>query len=246
MNNRSGFHIVFVIGLCALFALAPASVKADEMLALYGLKGYAYTYSPLVTDGLHLQTGAMYSIYHENNLTCRDGYIWVVPMSITYGDGDWWEAAAASQWESWKNTDFDVDETGFGDIFLGGKLRFLKQDKGMFLDMAVMPYLLFPTGSRDKSIGDLYLFNPSDDDDFSYGANLLLGHRWKRFYLSFNIGINYVDTDKDYIESTTMLYGLAAEYHISETLNGYMEFLNNENKNKFNYPANHFCYDGHI
>ena len=231
----SDFHrIGRAVGLLVIvFLLIPSPAAGDEMLAPYGLKGYAYTYSPLTVDGFHLQTGAMYSIYHKNNLDCRDGYIWDLPVSLTYGDGKLWEAAAAIQWERWKNTDYDVDERGFGDLFIGGKVRPLAQDRGMPLDLAVMPYILLPTGDRDASIGDLYLFNPSDDDDLSYGLNLLLGRRWDRFYLSVNLGINLVDTDLPYIEEETFLFGMALEYQVSERLNTYLEFLNNENKNRF-------------
>ncbi len=93
-----------------------------------------------------------------------------------------------------------------------------------------MPYLLIPTGNRDKSVGDLYGYNPSTDDDFSYGVNLLLGKQWGRFYLAGNIGINYVDTDLTGIEKDGVFLGLALEYQVFETLMVYAEFVNTENK----------------
>ncbi|MEZ4526225.1 MAG: transporter [Desulfobacterales bacterium] len=240
--KKTKFCIVFLLTL-VLFAAFPVHVGADEMLSLYGLKGYAYTYSPLPADGFHVQTGAMYSIFHENNLQCRDGYIWVVPLSLTYGDGNFWEIAAGTHWEYWKNTDFDVDETGIGDIFLGGKVRVLGQERGMPLDLSLMPYILIPTGDRDKSIGDLYNYNPTNDDEYSYGINLLLGRRWDRFYLAGNFGINHVDSDHEYIDKDTFFLGLTLEYQISETLTSYVEFISNENKNMYNYPQGHFCHD---
>lgn len=240
--KKSEICIVFLLLLMGMITM-PAQAPADEMLAFYGLKGYAYTYSPLPSDGFHLQSGGMYSLFHESNLECRDGYIWVVPLSLTYGDGDLWEVSAGSQWEYWKNTDFDVDETGIGDIFLGGKIRFLGQNRGMPLDLSLMSYILIPTGDRDKSIGDLYNYNPTNDDEYSYGANLLLGRRWERFYLSGSIGIHHVDSDHDYIDQDTFSISLAMEYHISESLMVYGEFLNSENKNLYNYPQGHMCYD---
>ncbi len=243
--KKTGCCIVCFL-IFASFAAFPLHVSADEMISLYGMKGYAYTWSPLPADGFHLQTGAMYSIFHQNNLECRDGYIWVVPLSLTYGDGNFWEVSAGTQWEYWKNTDFDVDETGIGDIFLGGKVRVLGQEKGMPLDVSLMPYVLIPTGDRDKSIGDLYNYNPTGDDEYSYGINLLLGRRWDRFYLAANIGLNHVDSDHDYIDEDTFFLGLTMEYHISETLISYVEFINNENKNHYNYPEGTLCYDSDV
>ncbi len=229
--------------LVMLFLAGPLTARADEMLALYGLKGYAYTYSPLVTDGLHVQAGVMYSYYQEWNLECRDGFIWFLPVSLTYGDGDWWEVSAGMQWEYWKNTDFNVDESGVGDLFLGGKFRLLGQDRKQVMDLSLMPYVFFPTGDHDKSIGDLYLFNPTEEDDYPYGLNLLAGRRWGRVYASLNLGINYIDSSLPYIENSTFFYGLTAEYQVSETLNTYIEFMNNENKNHFQCPACGACYD---
>lgn len=243
--RKTGCWIVCLL-IFAGFTAFPLHVRADEMLSLYGMKGYAYTWSPLPADGLHLQTGAMYSIFHQNNLECRDGYIWVVPLSLTYGDGNFWEVSAGTQWEYWKNTDFDVNENGIGDIFLGGKVRILGQEKGMPLDLSLMPYILIPSGDRDKSIGDLYNYNPTGDDEYSYGINLLLGRRWERFYLSGNFGLNHVDSDHDYIDEDTFFLGLTMEYQISETLTSYVEFINNENKNRYNYPQGHLCYDSDV
>lgn len=240
--KKTKFCIVFLL----IFVTAAAfslPVSADEMLSLYGPKGYAYTWSPLPADGFHVQTGAMYSLFHKNNLQCRDGYIWVLPLSLTYGDGNFWEISAGTQWEYWKNTDFDVDETGIGDIFLGGKVRILGQEKGMPLDVSLMPYILIPTGDRDKSIGDLYNYNPTDEDEYSWGINLLLGRRWDRFYFAGNFGINHVDSDHEYIDKDTFFLGLTLEYQISETLTSYVEFISNENKNRYNYPEGHFCHD---
>ena len=220
--------------LLALAVLCvPSLAAAEDNIGFYGMKGYAFTYSPLVSDGLHLQTGGMYHIYHEHNLKGRDGYIWDVPVSVTYGDGDWWEASVASHYEYWKNTDYDVDEEGIGDIFVGGKLRLLGQERGgPPLDVSIMPFVLFGTGGRDDSIGDLYHFNPTDSSDHVYGLNALLGRRWDRLYLSFNAGMSYMDTDLDYIKSTTFFLGLAAEYQISESWSSYVEFINMQNRNE--------------
>ncbi|MCP4106280.1 MAG: transporter [Desulfobacteraceae bacterium] len=242
---RSKYSVLFLLA-AIIISLAPAA-NGDEMLSLYGLKGYAYTYSPLPADGFHLQTGVMYSlfktgnVFHDDNLNCRDGYVWVAPVSLTYGDGNLWEVAAAAHYEYWKNTDYDdVDESGIGDLFLGGKVRVLSQDKKMPFDLSLMPYIVFPTGNQDKSIGDLYRYSPSDDDEISYGANLLLGRRLKRFYFTGNIGVNYMDNDSD---SSTLFYGMAIEYQISESLNSYAEFFNSEHRNTTIYPVTSQCYD---
>ncbi|OQY54199.1 MAG: hypothetical protein B6245_21590 [Desulfobacteraceae bacterium 4572_88] len=225
------------------------SAKADEMLSHYGLKGYTYTYSPRPVDGFHIQMGAMYSLFHngnlfhDENLNCRDGYIWVAPLSFTYGDGDWWEVSAATHWESWENTDFDAGESGLGDLFLGGKALLLSQEKGMPLDLALMPYVLIPTGNRDKWIGDLTLYNTTDENDLFYGVNLLLGHQWRQFYLAGNAGFNYAETDIEHIEAETFFFGITLEYQIDESFNTYLEFVNTENKNQDDYSAAHRCHD---
>ncbi|QTA88847.1 DUF5777 family beta-barrel protein [Desulfonema magnum] len=253
MKNITRLKWTVSLVIIAILSL-PSTVMADENLALYGLKGYAYTYSPLVVDGLHLQTGVMYSSFHgdnlfrDDNLNCRDGNIWAVPLSLTYGDGDWWEVSAATHWERWENTDFDVNENGIGDVFLGGKVRILRQDKGSFVDVSVMPYALISTGDRDKSVGDLYRYSASDEDDPSYGGNLLLGKRWDRFYLTGNVGLHYVDTDEDDNEdedadNTTLFIGLTAEYQVSETVTTYAEFINKEHSNTTVYPESSPCYD---
>jgi hypothetical protein len=74
----------------------------------------------------------------------------------------------------------------------------------------------------------------------SYGINLLTGKRWERFYLSANLGINYVDTDVTYSKTSSLFLGLALEYQISESLNSYIEFVNIENKNDYDCSP---CYD---
>ncbi len=239
---RSKYSVLFLLA-AIIISLAPAA-NGDEMLSLYGLKGYAYTYSPLPADGFHLQTGVMYSlfktgnVFHDDNLNCRDGYVWVAPVSLTYGDGNLWEVSVATHWEYWENTDFDLNEHGVGNLFLGGKVHLISQEKKMPLDISLMPYIVFPTGDQDKSIGDLYRYSPSDDDEISYGANLLIGRRWKRFYLTGNIGVNYMDSDSD---SDTLSYGMAVEYQISESLNSYAEFFNSEHRNTTIYPKESEC-----
>jgi hypothetical protein len=251
---RSKWVILLLLMTAAVYF--PSSASGDENLGIYGLKGYAYLYSPLVADGLHMQIGAMFSrfkddnLFRSDNLNCRDGDIWAFPVSLTYGDGNWWEVSAATHWESWENTheywkdkDVDTDQTGIGDVFLGGKLRLLGQDRGMPLDLSVMAYTLLPSGNRDKAIGDLYLYNPTDEDDTSYGVNVLLGRQWKRSYFGANIGLNYVDTDVEHIEDKTIFWGLVFEYQVSEHFAAYTEFINTENKNRENYPTTSVCYD---
>jgi hypothetical protein len=231
MKSTKPLLCLVVIILAATF-FPPASVIADESLALYGPKGYAYTFSPLPADGFYVQVGGMYSMF-DGKLEDRDGYIVAVPVSLTYGDGNIWEFALSSHWEYWENTDLDMDERGIGDVFASGKFRLLGAENGMPLDLSLMPYILVPTGSRDKGIGDLYNFNPSPDDDFSYGLNLLLGGQLKRFYISANMGINFADTGITWIESSSFIVGLAGEYQICESLTSYVEFINIENKLDF-------------
>lgn len=223
-DNKRRKWIGIPWGLILLLAF-PLMAQADEMLALYGLKGYAYTYSPLPADGLYLQTGGV----HSQASDPVDGFICALPVSLTYGDGKWWEVAVASHYEHWENTDLDIEEDGWGDLFLGGKFRLSGDRAENPLDLSLMPYALIPTGARDQSIGDLYPLNPSNEDDLSYGLNLLLGRRWDRLYLTANLGIHFVDTDLD-IDRSSWLVGLAAEFQVNESLNLYAEFVNNENK----------------
>jgi hypothetical protein len=232
--------VVFGLIHCAHQAMA------EENLALYPSKGYAYTYSPLPADGLHAQASLMYSSYQVNNLECRDGEIWAMPFGLTWGDGDWVELTAASHYEEWTNTDFDVDETGWGDIFAGGKLRLLGQDRDQALDLALMPYLLFSTGDRDKGIGDLFRYNPSDADETIYGLNLLLGKRWERLYAGLNLGINYMDSDEAYVRNRALQAGLFVEYQFREELMAYLEMINVENRNTFTCETCSTCYDADI
>ncbi len=119
----------------------------------------------------------------------------------------------------------------------------MKQTRKVPLDLSLMPYLLFPTGNRDKSIGDIYLYNPTDESDATYGINLLLGRRHRNFYFTANIGYSHMESDLDYIENDTAFFGLAAEYQISERWTTYLEFLNNEHKSRFQYPEISPCYD---
>ncbi len=239
---RSKYSVLFL--LTVIMISLTTAANGDEMLSLYGLKGYAYTYSPLPVGGFHMQTGVMYSlfktgnVFNDDNLNCRDGYVWVMPVSLTYGDGNLWEVSVGSHLEYWKNTDLDADEEDTGDLFLGGKLHLVSQEKKMPLDISLMPYIVFPTGNQDKSIGDLYRYSPSDDDEVSYGANLLFGRRWKRFYFAGNIGVNYMDSDSD---SSTLFYGMALEYQVTESLNSYAEFFNSEHRNTTIYPRESEC-----
>lgn len=229
--KRTGFKIksAIVAAMTMVFIIPAFTAVADEMLSIYGLKGYAFVNSPLSADGLHLQTGAMYSIFHERNLERRDGYIWVAPVSATYGDGKHWEIAAASHYEYWKNTDVDVDETGIGDVVVSGKFAPIEPEEFAF-DFSLMPYVLIPTGDRDKSIGDIYRYSPGGEDDFSCGLNLLAGKRWNRLYWSVNAGVNYLDSSDENLKDTTFFVGTALEYQICEAMNSYVEFYNNENK----------------
>lgn len=222
------------------------SAAADENLNLYGGKGCLYTLSPLAADGLHLQVGAMYSLFHKNNLECRDGYIWAFPLSLTYGDGDWWEVSAGTHYESWENTDFDEGESGIGDLHVGGKFRILGRDRGNLLDFSIHPYLLIPTGDRDKSVADLHRWVQSDDNDVGAGLDLLLGRRWDRWYASLQLGINLLDTDDPYVDDTALYAGLAVEYQITESLLAYLEFFDTENKNSFTCEDCSPCYDPDI
>lgn len=223
--KKMRYFIVLITAMAVIISL-PISAMADESLALYGLKGYAYTFSPLPSKGFYAQTGAMYSVFN-NGLENGDGHTFAVPISITYGNGEWWEVSGASHYESWENSDIDIDEKGMGDLFVGGKIRLLKN----LPDISLMPYVLIPTGNRDKGIGDLYYLNPSPDDDVSYGLNLLIGGQINKVYLAANIGINYADTDREWLDTTSMFFGLAAEYQISETWMTYLEFINTGNKN---------------
>lgn len=218
--------LIGVITAGAFIISLPVSALADESLALYGLKGYAYTFSPLPSKGLYGQTGAAYSAF-TNGLENGDGHTFAIPMSVTYGNGELWEVAGATHFESWENSDLDIDERGLGDLFIGGKIRLLRD----LPDISIMPYALIPTGNRDKGIGDLYYLNPSPDDDLSCGLNLLIGGQVNRFYLAANLGVNYADTDKEWLDSTSVFFGLAAEYQVSESLMTYAEFINTGNKN---------------
>jgi hypothetical protein len=233
-----------------LFVALPATlagpVAADENLHLYGGKGYHFMLSPLVANGLHAQTGALYGSYHENNLECRDGYIWALPFSLTYGDGDWWEASVATHLERWKNTDFDHTESGLGDLYLGAKFRVLGQDRGGPLDLAMNPYLLIPTGDRDQEIADLYRWVQTDDGKPAWGLDLLLGRRWDRFYASVQLGVNVLDTDDEFVDDTALYYGIAAEYQLTESLLAYLEFFSTQNKNSFTCEVCSPCYDPKI
>ncbi|MEW6079642.1 MAG: transporter [Thermodesulfobacteriota bacterium] len=204
--------------------------RADESLSIYGLKGYGFVISPEVSTGTHVQGSVLYSRFN-GKIENRDGYVVATPLSLTHGSDGLWEVAVATDWESWENTDFDESESGLGDVFAGGKVRLLGRNKKDPLDLSLMPYILIPGGNHDKSIGDLYNFNPSPEDDFSYGANLLLGKRVGRFYLTGNLGINYLDTDLDYLEDNAVFAGVALEYHISESLMAYAEYFGTENKN---------------
>ncbi len=125
--------ILLLPAAAAMMLVFTFSAMADESLALYGMKGYAYTYSPLPSNGFHIQTGGIYSRFDEK-IEERDGHIWAIPVSFTYGNGEWWEISAATHWESWENTNYDVNENGTGDIFLGMKFRFLGSEKRTPLD----------------------------------------------------------------------------------------------------------------
>lgn len=237
------FIPILASALC-IWAAAPAG--ADENLNLYGGKGYLYTLSPLTVDGWHAQAGLMYSLFHKNNLDCRDGYIWTMPASLAYGDGDWWEVSAGTHFESWENTDFDEGESGLGDLHIGGKFRAVGQDRGQPLDFSVHPYLRIPTGSRDEAIGDLHRWSQSEGDEVGMGLDLLFGRRWNRFYASLQLGVNVLDTDDPFVDDTAFYAGLAAEYQLTESLLAYVEFFNNENKNSFTCAVCSPCYDPDI
>lgn len=247
--HRFGIFAAFLL----LISCGPAF--ADENIALYGMKGYTYTFSPLVVDGLHAQVGAVFAENDANSLECREGEVWAFPISLTYGDGDWWEIGVATHYEYFKNTDeffeggdADTEEDGFGDIFVAFKAQLLGQDrgKGQGLDLALMPYLLFPTGDRDKGITDLYRFVQSDDDNVAAGLFLLAGRRLERFYLAANLGFNYMSTDIDYIDDEALFFGLTLEYQVRENLTSYVEFINTESKNNFTCSVCSPCFDPDI
>ncbi len=112
-----------IIVLTIAVLLIASGAMADEMLALYGMKGYAYTYSPMIVQGGYVQAGGIYSLFR--NTDNPEGYTWAVPLSFTYGNGKWWEASVATHWEYWENTDVNVNESGMGDVFVGGKFRLM-------------------------------------------------------------------------------------------------------------------------
>ncbi|PIF02945.1 MAG: hypothetical protein CR990_00330 [Desulfococcus sp.] len=245
--------------LLLIACLAPAiSARADENLAFYGLKGYLFSFSPLVVDGGHAQAGIMFSPYKDNSLNCREGHIWAAPISFVMGDGDWWEAGIATHWEFYENTDayfdgqdVDTSRSAMGDIFIGGKIRLLGQDQDQFpdqdrgqgIDLSLMPYVLLPTGERDRGIADLYRFVQTDEDHPAWGLNLLLGRRFDQLVLNLNIGLNYMETDDPDKDEMVRFVALAAEYQVKETLTAYLEFVDIENKDEFNCADCSPCYD---
>ncbi len=248
MGRKRSMARFLPILAAALWIFAAAPAGADENLNLYGGKGYLYTLSPLTADGWHAQTGAMYGLFHKNNLDCRDGYVWALPISLTYGDGDWWEVAVGTHYESWENTDFDEGESGLGDLHVGGKLRLTGRDRGHPLDFSVHPYLRISTGNRDRDagVGDLHNWSQSEGDEPGMGLDLLFGRRWNRFYASLQLGINVLDTDDPFVDDAALYAGAAAEYQLTESLLAYVEFFNTENKNSFTCEACSPCYDPDI
>ncbi len=231
MKKMRHIQLLFVFPiLLLLFTGIRTESLADESLSVYGLKGYGYTVSPIIARGGYGQAGGIHSVFSDK-LINGDGYITALPVSFTYGDGNLWEVSAATHFESWENTDVDVSESGIGDIFIGGKIDPLAGMEKTALDLALMPYVLIPTGGREDGIGDLYYLNPSPEDDLSLGLNLLAGVRFDRFYLTANIGINYADVDSEWMDTTSLLLGLAVEYQIAETWTSYLEFLHVGNKN---------------
>jgi len=229
-DMRNAFYPICGIVLLAALAVLwrPSAATADENLALYGHKGYAYTFSPRVVKGFYLQTGLNYANYDEPDV--NDGSIVSAPISVTWGDGRRWEVAAATHFESWDSDETDDGESGIGDLFLGGKVQLLGGDRPLGFDLSLMPYVTLPTGNRDDWIGDLYNFNPTNEDDPTFGLNLLLGRGWERFYIAANLGINYLDSDLDYVDDTSVFFGLTGEYYLSEVFSAYVEFFNNGNK----------------
>ncbi len=227
-NIHGKLIILLSLSVC-FFMSQPEKILADESLGIYGLKGYAYTYSPLPANGFYIQSGYLSSQFNDKYEN-GDGSVNVVPLSLTYGDGRLFELAVATHYEMWENTDLNVDENGIGDVFVGMKLRLLGFQKDFPFDLALEPYALIATGNRDIGIGDIYYFNPSNEDDNSYGLNILFGKQFTRLYLSFNLGINFVNTDLYWIDDKSLLFGAAAEYQISETWTSYVEFLHSENK----------------
>ena len=227
---------LIIVGFCTMPAwgqtMQPYGVMASggEMQAIYGMKGYAYTYSPLPINGYHFQTGAMYSKF-DGKIENRDGDIWVVPFGFSFGDGKGWEMGVAGHWEKWDNSDQDASEKGLGDVFIGAKVRLMAMEDQKPFDLSVLPYVMIPTGNHDKWIGDLYMYNPTDNDDYSLGGYLLIGRRWDQLYLSGSVGYNHIDTDMEYIENNTFSYSVTVEYLLSQSWNSYIEFFNNENKN---------------
>ena len=241
--------------LIVLLISLPLTAGADENLSLYGLKGYGHTYSPLPADGLHLQAGGMYSSFGSGKLNCREGNVLAVPISLTVGDGKWWSLAAATHWERWENTHeywddkylngkkVDTEKDGTGDIFLGGKLYLLSQERGMPLDLSIMPYMLISGGNRDKSIGDLYRYSATENDDPAYGGNLLLGRQFGPLYIAGNVGISHAKNDDPDAEENTLFLGLTLEYQIAESVTSYAEIVNVEHKNISVYDESSPCYD---
>ena len=229
VSNSNGKLILLSCLVFCFFIWMPLHTSADESLGIYGLKGYAYTYSPIPVNGLYVQSGFLSSQFNDKYEN-GDGSVNVVPLSFTYGDGRLWELAVATHYEMWENTDLDVDENGIGDVFVGMKLRALGLQKDFPFDLTLEPYALIATGNRDVGIGDIYYFNPSDEDDNSFGLNILIGKQLARVYLSVNLGVNHVSTDLYWIDDLSLLVGAAAEYQISETLTSYVEFLHSENK----------------
>jgi hypothetical protein len=236
--SKSAKRILTGMALILVFVCV-YEAQADESLSIYGLKGYGFVFSPEISNGSHVQASVMHSRF-KDKIKNRDGSVTVTPLSLTHGSDGLWEVAVAANWEYWENTDFDESESGLGDVFAGGKVRLLGRNKKDPLDLSLMPYVLIPGGNHDKGIGDLYNFNPSTDDDFSYGANLLLGKRLGRFYLAGNLGINYLDTDLDYLKDNAVFAGAALEYQISESLMAYAEYFSTESKNDLDCNP---CYD---
>ncbi|PIE71574.1 MAG: hypothetical protein CSA22_01740 [Deltaproteobacteria bacterium] len=225
-----------------LFLLSMPAMAGDS-IGVYGLNGYGYTGDPVPVEGVYLQIGGMISTYHENNLKCRDGHIMAVPLSISAGNGTHWQLAAATHWERWKNTDFDNDEDGFGDLFVGGSYQMLHADAGHLLDLSLGAHLLVPTGDRDKAIGDLFLFNATDTDDTVAGVNLRIGKSWGDLRLTADLGANKVHAKDEALKDNSWTFGAAAAYTVSDHLTVYTEVFNHHHRNRETPSSDSSCYD---
>ena len=150
---------------------------------------------------------------------------WTTVLRPYYGLTEDWEVSAdIPYYYNWvTQAGRSAQGGGFGDLLLGTKYRFLKNDKeGWRPSVAGIGRVKFPTGKYEGLADNLLGTDKSGNGSYEYLLGLAASKHWGRWAVHFSVLYNYLtETRQDGVETKPgdiWTAQLALEYDLTKTM----------------------------